>query len=133
LGRDSRRDSGGHGQCLLRSDLRMQVQGDSCGDLQFEKEGDPQADCRGDSQSDSDRDLQRDSGGESRGYLRSDFHDPFAEMREERGERREESACKFISGLTLGNGESKRLFSCALRIGVYNNLDFQRGLSIVQS
>jgi hypothetical protein len=43
----------------------MQVQGDSCGDLRVEKEGDPQRDGRGDSQSDSDRRLQRD--------FRSDF------------------------------------------------------------
>jgi hypothetical protein len=84
-------------------------------------------------QADSGRDLQGDSDGEFDGDLRGDFHDPFAERREEGGVRREELACKFISGLTLGETSSLRLFSCALRIGVYNNLDFQRGLSIVQS
>ena len=76
-------DSDRHGQGLSQSDLPIRVQGDSCHDLQSEKEGDPQCDCRGESQSGSDRNLQRDSGGDSQGELRGDFHDPFAERREE--------------------------------------------------
>jgi hypothetical protein len=37
--------------------------------------------------------------------LHGDFLDPFAERREEGGERREELARKFRAGLMLGSGE----------------------------
>ena len=65
-------DSGGHGQCLLRGDLQMQVQGDSCGDSQMDKQGDLQSDSRRDSRLDMECNMRNDSHRDSEGVLQRD-------------------------------------------------------------